>query len=48
MTVGGRTLRRNPLPFEVQASVDFEQMDADWTAARDSLVEQWSTKHGQA
>jgi hypothetical protein len=44
MTVGGRTLTRNPLPHEVQASVDFEGMDADWTAAQQSLVEQWSNE----
>jgi hypothetical protein len=44
MTVGGRTLTRNPLPHEVKASVDFEGMDADWTAAKQSLVDQWSSE----
>jgi Protein of unknown function (DUF935) len=41
MTVGGRTLRRNPLPFEVRASVDFDGMEQAWTTQRDSLVDQW-------
>jgi hypothetical protein len=44
MTVGGRTLTRNPLPHEIAASVDFEGMDADWTTAQQSLVEQWANE----
>jgi hypothetical protein len=41
MTVGGRTLRRNPLPHEVQASVDWDAMEEAWQTERASLVEQW-------
>jgi hypothetical protein len=44
MTVGGRTLTRNPLPHEIKAAVDYEGMDADWTAAQQTLVEQWATE----
>jgi hypothetical protein len=41
MTVGGRTLRRNPLPHEVTASVDWAGMEKAWTDQQASLVEQW-------
>jgi hypothetical protein len=41
MTVGGRTLRRNPLPHEVKASVDWDAMEEAWQNERASLVEQW-------
>jgi hypothetical protein len=43
MTVGGRTLRRNPLPNEIAAAVDYEAMEQAWTSERASLVEQWKT-----
>jgi hypothetical protein len=41
MTVGGRTLRRNPLPHEIAAAVDYDAMEQAWTAEQASLVEQW-------
>jgi hypothetical protein len=40
MTVGGRTLRRNPLPHEVKASVDWDAMEEAWTAAQAALVDE--------
>ena len=40
MTVGGRTLRRNPVPHEVQASVDWDAMEETWQTGRASLVDQ--------
>jgi hypothetical protein len=44
MTVGGRTLRRNPLPHEVQASVDWDAMEQAWTTQQASLVDDWKTQ----
>jgi hypothetical protein len=41
MTVGGRTLRRNPLPHEVTAAVDYDAMEQAWTTERASLVDRW-------
>jgi hypothetical protein len=41
MTVGGRTLRRNPTPVETAASVDFAAMEDQFTTAQTSLVDQW-------
>jgi hypothetical protein len=41
MTVGGRTLRRNPLPQEIKAAVDWDAMEQTWQTKRASLVEQW-------
>jgi hypothetical protein len=41
MTVGGRTPRRNPLPHEVKASVDWDAVDEAWTTERDDLAEEW-------
>jgi hypothetical protein len=44
MTVGGRTLRRNPLPHEVQASVDWDAMETAWQSQRASLVDDRKTQ----
>jgi hypothetical protein len=44
MTVGGRTLRRNPLPHEVRAAVDWDAMEQAWTAQQASLVDDWKTQ----
>jgi hypothetical protein len=41
MTVGGRALRRNPLPQEIKAAVDWDAMEQTWQTERASLVEQW-------
>jgi hypothetical protein len=41
MTVGGRTLRRNPTAAEVQASTDWEAMEQAWQDAKEALVAQW-------
>jgi hypothetical protein len=41
MIVGGRTLRRNPLPHEIQAAADYDAMEQAWQSERASLVEQW-------
>jgi hypothetical protein len=44
MTVGGRTLRRNPLPHEVKASVDWDAMEQAWVTQQASLVDDWKTQ----
>jgi hypothetical protein len=44
MTVGGRTLRRNPLPHEVKASVDWDAMEQAWTSQQASLVDDWKSQ----
>jgi len=44
MTVGGRTLRRNPLPHEVKASVDWDGMEQAWTTRQATLVDDWKTQ----
>lgn len=38
-----RPLRRQPYAHEIRASVDFADMDASWTGARDGLVAQVQT-----
>src|SRR5947207_1543161 len=44
MTVGVRTLRRNPLPHEVKAAVDWNAMEQAWTTQQASLVDDWTTQ----
>jgi hypothetical protein len=44
MTVGGRTLRRNPLPHELKAAVDWDAMEEAWSSQQTSLVDQWKTE----
>jgi hypothetical protein len=44
MTVGARTLRRNPLPHEVKAAVDWNAMEQAWTSQQASLVDDWKTR----
>jgi hypothetical protein len=39
MTVGERTLRRNPLRHEVKAAADWDAMEDAWSAQQASLVE---------
>jgi hypothetical protein len=39
MTVGERTLRRNPLRHEVKAAADWNAMEDAWSARQASLVE---------